>query len=61
MHPKILLFFSAPAGRHSVSSVHSVDCKKFVCVRVHSWFIINELVAANGRPKSIRSYESVVA
>ena len=31
------------SARHSVSSVYSVDCKKFVCIRVHSWLIINNL------------------
>ena len=28
-----------------VSSVFSVDYKKFVCIRVNSWFLINDLFA----------------
>ena len=40
------------SARHSVSSVFSVDYKKFVCIRVNSWFLKNDLVAANSRSKS---------
>ena len=35
-----------PSARLSVSSVFSVDYKKFVCIRVNSWFLKNDLVAA---------------
>ena len=34
------------SARHSVSSVYSVDYQKFVCIRVNSWFLKNDLVAA---------------
>ena len=34
------------SAKHSVSSVHSVDSSRtFVSIRVHSWLIINDLVA----------------
>ena len=31
------------SARHSVSSVYSVDYKRFVFIRVHSWLLINDL------------------
>ena len=34
------------SARHSVSSVYSVDYQKFVCIRVNSWFLKNDWVAA---------------
>ena len=40
------------SARHSVSSVFSVDYKKFVSIRVHSWFQINGLaVFLNSLPR----------
>ena len=40
------------SARHSVSSVFSVDYKKFASIRVHSWFQINGLaVFFNGLPR----------
>ena len=38
------------SARHSVSSVFSVDCEKFVYIRVYSWLIRNDLVVALTEP-----------
>ena len=46
------------SARHSVSSMYSVDCPRFVFIRVHSWLIINVLVAANSRSRSIPVFPS---
>ena len=35
--------FGPTSARHSVSSVYSVDYKKFVCICVHSWFLLKRL------------------
>ena len=38
------------SARHSVSSVYSVDYPKLVFIRVNSWFLKNDLVAAKAAP-----------
>ena len=37
-------------GEASVSSVYSVDCPQLVFIRVNSWFLKNDLVAALAVP-----------
>jgi len=50
----------ATSARLSVSSVYSVDYKKFVCIRVHSWFLMNDLRLGKNGLKRIRRDGQIV-
>ena len=58
LHSEIILFkqilqqIGGPAARHFVYSVYSVDFSEFVSIRVHSWFLIIDLLLGNIRHKN---------